>query len=572
VTRKLTLDYGLRYDFQTYLREHNGYMFSVSTSTPNPTAGGLPGGIIFEGYGGGRCNCAFAKNYPWAFQPRLGLAYQLDSKTVLRAGGGISYAKTSNDASKASNFGSTKPFGPPEVGTPPFTLAGGIPYQITFPNFDPGQQPLPGTIGNPTNMVDRNAGRPARIWQWSIGLQREITRNLAVEATYVGNRGVWWAAQTLSPFASNGLSAQRLAAFGLSLNNPADLQLLKSPLNSPLAAQRGFSTPPYPGFPTTLTVAQSLRPIPEYTGIVQTWTPLGNTWYDALQAKLTKRFSHGLDAIVTYTWSKNLALGAEDNNNYSSPTTPVINDVFNRPNNKTLSGFDQPHSLVIAGNYTTPKLSLANSFISKVASWVARDWTAGAVLRYASGLPFKVPAATSGLATYNFQNTLVNRVPGQPLYTTTWVDMKGVTHTNEELDINCHCFDPMKTFVLNPNAWANPATGQFGVSNAHYSDFRMQRRPVESLSLARSFRIKERASLMLRAEFTNPFNRTGLNVPSATNAFATPTMNNGITTGGFGYIDPAAIGGSATNPAAASTATFATPPPRQGTLVIRLQF
>jgi opacity protein-like surface antigen len=199
VTGKLTVDYGLRYDFQTYLKEHNGYMFTVSTSTPNPTAGGLPGGIIFEGNGGGRCNCEFAKNYPWAFQPRLGVAYQLNSKTVIRIGAGISYGKVSNDASKASNFGSAKPFGPPEVGTAPFTLAGGMPYQITFPNFDPGQQPLPGTIGNPTNMVDRNAGRPPRIWQWSVGLQREISRNLVVEASYVGNRGVWWAAQTLSP-------------------------------------------------------------------------------------------------------------------------------------------------------------------------------------------------------------------------------------------------------------------------------------------------------------------------------------------------------------------------------------
>jgi hypothetical protein len=572
VTGKLTIDYGLRYDFQTYLREHNGYMFTVSTSTPNPTAGGLPGGIIFEGYGGGRCNCAFARNYPWAFQPRLGVAYQFDSKTVLRIGGGISYGKTSNDASKASNFGSTKPFAPPEYGTPPFTLAGGMPYQITFPNFDPGQQPLPGTIGNPTNMVDRNAGRPPRIWQWSVGLQRELSRNLVVEATYVGNRGVWWAAQTLSPYASNGISRERLASVGLSLDNAADLLLLKSPLNSALAAQRGFSTPPYPGFPTGLTVAQALRPLPEYSGVVQTWNPLGNTWYDALQVKATKRFSHGLDALVTYTWSKSLALGAEDNNNYGSPTTPVINDVFNRGVNKTLSGFDQPHALIVSGSYTTPKISVGSGFLSKVTSWAARDWTIGAVMRYASGLPFKVPQAGSGLATYTFQNTNVNRVPGVPLFNDTWVDMKGVTHTNEPLDINCHCFDPNKTFVLNPKAWENPAQGQFGTANAHYSDYRQQRRPSESMSLARNFRFKERATVMIRAEFSNIFNRTGLNVPTSNSYTATQTTKNGLTTGGFGYISPAAVGGNGTNPAAATTGMFATPPPRQGTIVIRLTF
>jgi len=79
---------------------------------------------------------------------------------------------------------------------------------------------------------------------------------------------------------------------------------------------------------------------------------------------------------------------------------------------------------------------------------------------------------------------------------------------------------------------------------------------------------------MIRAEFTNIFNRTGLNVPTATNPFATPTTDKvtGFTTGGFGYISPAAVGGSNTNPAAATAATFPTPPPRQGTIVARLQF
>jgi hypothetical protein len=192
-----------------------------------------------------------------------------------------------------------------------------------------------------------------------------------------------------------------------------------------------------------------------------------------------------------------------------------------------------------------------------VASWFARDWTLGAVMRYASGIPFKVPAATTGLASYVFQTSLVNRVPGVPLYT---------------VDLNCHCFDPNTTFVLNPAAWVNPPIGQFGTANSHYSDYRQQRRPSESMSLARSYRIKERATLMLRAEFSNIFNRTGLNVPTSANAFATQTTKNGQTTGGFGYISPAAVGGNSTNPAAATAGMFATPPPRQGTIVVRLQF
>ena len=342
-----------------------------------------------------------------------------------------------------------------------------------------------------------------------------------------------------------------IGAVRVELEQSRRLLLLKSPLSSALAAQRGFNKPPVPGLPDRPTVAQSLRPLPEYTGVVQTWTPLGNTWYDALQTKVTKRLSHGLDVVATYTFSKSLALGAEDNNNYASPTTPVINDVFNRGVNKTLSGFDQPQPFVFPGTTPLRNYSPGNGFISKLVSWAARDWSVGAVLRYASGFRSKSRTATSGLATYNFQQTNVNRVPGVPLFATTWVDMKGVTHTNEELDINCHCFDPSKTFVLNPAAWTNPAPGQFGTANAHYSDYRQERRPSESMSLARSFRIKERATVSVRAEFSNIFNRTGLNVPTYTNAFATQTRSAAHASRarrpreGLGYISSAAVGGAA---------------------------
>jgi outer membrane receptor protein involved in Fe transport len=88
VTHKLTLDYGLRWDYQSYLRDTYGRVSNFSPATPNPTAGGLPGAVIFEGSGPGHCNCDFAKVYPYAFGPRLGAAYQINPKTVLRVGGG----------------------------------------------------------------------------------------------------------------------------------------------------------------------------------------------------------------------------------------------------------------------------------------------------------------------------------------------------------------------------------------------------------------------------------------------------------------------------------------------------
>src|SRR5207237_8801029 len=114
---------------------------------------------------------------------------------------------------------------------------------------------------------------------------------------------------------------------------------------------------------------------------------------------------------------------------------------------------------------------------------------------------------------------------GESVDADTWLYKSGRTLTGEVLDINCGCCDPNRTFVLNPKAWQNPPEGHFGTSNAHFTDYRMQRRPAESMSIARIFRFKERATLMLRAEFTNIFNRTGINVPSFTAPLSTPTTD-----------------------------------------------
>jgi hypothetical protein len=119
-----------------------------------------------------------------------------------------------------------------------------MPYHVTFPDFDPGQFPFPGTNGGPLIAIDRNAGRPPRQLSWSIGLQRELMRDLLMEAAYVGNRGVWWDAPLL--INPNALTADALKAKGLDINNAADRLLLGSRLDSALAAQRGYNTPPYP--------------------------------------------------------------------------------------------------------------------------------------------------------------------------------------------------------------------------------------------------------------------------------------------------------------------------------------
>ncbi|HLI85165.1 MAG TPA: TonB-dependent receptor [Bryobacteraceae bacterium] len=541
VTRKLTLELGLRYDYSTYEREQYGRFGSFSATTPNPSAGGLPGAVVYEA----TCKCNLAHNYPFALGPRLAFAYQFLPKTVIRGGAGLIYNGTANNNVITRQVTSSNPFSSPAFGQPAMVFSQGVPLtaaQIAWPNFNPGYYPLPGTLTGPPYVIDQNGGRPSRMYQWSIGIQREIFPNLVADVSYVGNRGMWWPAAVLDNY--NELTPQRMESFGLNINSAADRALLASPMGSPAVIAAGFHAP-YAGFPASATLAQALRPYPQFnSGLAALWAPLGDTWYNALQAKLTKRFSHGLDFTYNFTWSQELTLGTESDSPGPFGVSGAVNDVTNRAQDKYLSAYSRPLVSTIFASYTLPKWGG-----NKLLRFVVGDWQIGGVLTYASGMPIMVPFANNNLGTITFINngptgstgTFANRVPGVPLFT---------------VDLNCHCYDPRTTFVLNKQAWQDPLPGQYGTSTAYYNDYRQQRRPQENLSLGRVFPIKERASLSIRAEFDNIFNRTRYPNPTSTNALAPQTVNSaGIATAGFGWLNTAGAG-----------------TPRQGQIVARFRF
>ncbi|MBV8844265.1 MAG: TonB-dependent receptor [Bryobacterales bacterium] len=530
ITRKFTLDYGLRYDYATYPKEQYGRLPTLNPALANPTAGGHPGAVTYEA----TCNCSLAHNYPWAFGPRLGAAYQITPKTVFRAGFGVAYDGTATGSTGTASASANNAFSAPAFGAASMVLANGVPpaYVLPWPNFNTGAYPnpnFPASLNGMASVVDQNAGRPARQIQWSVGLQREIARDLVVEASYVANRGAWWLSPVLDNY--NALTPQQLLSqYGLDINNSADRAILRAAIGSP-AAGRFQNKIPYAGFPLSAPVAQALRPYPQFSsGLAPLWAPQGKTWYDSLQAKVTKRLSHGLDAQYIFTWAQEQQQGVE---------AGTVNDVFNLPQNKSLSGFSRPLVSTISVHYSLPAWGS-----NPVLKYVVRDWQLGSILTYASGLPILVPTSTNNLNTLLFRSTFYNRVPGVPWF------LK---------DLNCHCIDPTKDLVLNPAAWSNPADGQWGTSAPYYGDYRYQRHPSETLSLGRVFDIKERARITVRMNFVNIFNRTQLNNPSATTPTA-PTTRSGasLLTGGFGFINY--IGGS----------TFT--PPRQGVLEMRISF
>ncbi len=539
ITSKVTLDYGLRYDFQTYLKEQYGRMGSLVPSAMNPKVG-LPGAIQYEGNGQGHCNCAFGKNYPYAFGPRLGLAWQMLPKTVLRAGIGISYGKTTELGYLSNQLSGMVSYQNPGQGLPAGQLSTGVPPGVTptWPTTDTSAYPHLPSLDPPAMFYDYNMGRPSRTVQWSFGIQREITKDLLLEVSYVGNRGAWWYAGALRDW--NALTPEDLKSkWGLDVGVKADRDLLVNTLGAAQAKYPGRFTTPFAGFPAaTATLAQALAPFPQFSSMNLIFAPLGRTWYDALQANLNKRFAHNFSFQYSFTWQKELYSGAENSYWFGGPRNALINDVANRSVNKYMSGLSRPLMHNIALSYTTPRVFAQY----KMLSLFLRDWQINIQARYRSGYLLQVPVASSNLpnalhrsatggAVAGTPTTFANRVPGQPVF----MDQSG-----NAIDINSRNWDPSQAFVLNPKAWTEPDEGKFGTSAAYYSDYRSFRHPQENVGLARNFRFGRdgRMNLNLRAEFTNIFNRLYLPDPTATNAGATQTKSStGQPTGGFGYIN-----------------------------------
>ncbi|HTA44077.1 MAG TPA: TonB-dependent receptor [Bryobacteraceae bacterium] len=596
VTRKLTVDYGLRYDYQTFMKEQYGRMQDASFSTFDPVTG-HNGAVLY----GATCKCEFSHNYPYAFGPRLGFAYQIDTKTVIRGGGGIQYdvAEAPNGVLySAADYYTINPNG---YGISPMQntanpaqngLQGGNPYApgnpygnvpVVWPNLNQNKYPFfnngiaaPTQGASPFVFFDPQ-NRPGRTFTWSIGVQREVMKNLVAEIAYVGNRGSWFPAPNMDQIASNSLTpALLLSQFGIDFNNPNDRALLTDQITNPAVQARfpqfktvlvnGTLTVPsiYPGFPASQTLQQALRNVPQWGG-VSPWLgpPLGKTWYDSMQVKVTKRYSHGLQAQGNFTWAKGLVNGAASDSTYYLTGQALTTDIYNYGDNKQLNQYVRPLAMTITFSYTTPKFS-ATGFGMKLLSQVTRDWQLSSVLRYQSGALIALPASLNQLTTQlgrtnplGFTNTFGNNywnLTGQPLL---------------KFDPNCGCFNPQTTGVFNLGAFTDAPSGTWSNSAPFYNNFRWQRQPAESLAFARNFRLgpaERNYVLQIRAEFQNIFNRlflappgvanTNPNLPIVTTTYAGQAINNS----GFGSV-ATLNGGGATGAQ-----------PRSGQIIARFTF
>ena len=474
----------MRHEVPTIVKEPDGRQSSLNLSLTNLGAGGRPGALAFLKPGQ-----ALVNTYLHALSPRVGIAYSVDSKTVIRSGFGIFYSPT--NATTVGRMGTLFNAGYSFIQNftqltggrqPVFLLDDGIPsFTGTLPNTSP-------TLLNNNNIDFMNPGaaKPGYVNTWTFDIQRELPFQFVVDAAYVGQKGV--------ALPSGLENINQVDAKYLSLGN-----LLNASITSTAAQAAGFGLP-YPGF--TGSVSQALRAYPQYTGINDMFQPIGWNTYNALQVRLQKRYSSGLWMMVSYTASKNFISGGAYSGfgdsfpGASASTKPL--DTANRKLEKRLARFDQPQNMIISWSYELP-VGAGKKFLGSAhgpLNLLVGGWQANAIQRYNSGPPISVSGG-GPIPLFNGGNR-PDRVSGAPVRT-------NAARSN---------FDPARDLYLNVAAFAQPAPFTFGNAPPALGDVRNFGLFNEDFSVLKDFQIHERHKLQFRAEFFNIFNRVVFGGPS----------------------------------------------------------
>ena len=410
LTPKLTVNLGLRYDYFPTVREQNNVGSYFDPNVTNPVTG-LPGALQYTGTGAGTCNCSTpVSNYMKNFGPRLGLAYQLDPKTVIRASYGVMFTHGNAVGGLASSLGTLGFSSAPSFSstkaqtTVPGFLAGGngsIPAYTNAsgvssgPAYGTGYTSTSGYTGTPSSMGydDPYLGsRAPEYINWSFGLQRQLTNTIALTASYVGSEGHFLQLDNYSARGkwSNGLDPKYLS-LGSKLGDTGsaiatDCATYGLPCNA-----NGLSV-----FNTGQPLSTLLKPFP-FQAVTDSFGYVGNANYHALQTGLSIRNMHGLTTTINYTWSRAIDDGGYFRTGYAIPAGTI----YNSPNasypadriERSVSTSNQPHHFVTTTVWKWPfgRTVLAENALERA---IMGGFSFSGIFQAYSGSPLMITASS----------------------------------------------------------------------------------------------------------------------------------------------------------------------------------
>ena len=477
-TSRLTLNFGLRYEFETGVKERNNhYVVGFDTNAINPLAssvtGIVPKGVIqYAGVNGGDSYCCTpAKN---KFGPRVGFAYSWRDKTIIRGGFGMFYApiRFADDASLALGYTQTTTYVASNNGnsTPANSLANPFPAGI----LQPVGNSLGGLtgVGSAFNYLDQNR-TSGLVFQYSFDIQRQLPRNIMFEIGYIGS-------------SSRHLQTSSTGTGSYDINQVPDSYL---PLGSQLAAS--VPNPYYLhggsgiiGSPT-VAAAQLLRPYSEY-GNIGILTNPAHARYDSMIAKVQKKMSSGLTFLSAFTWSKNMDNEFASGNFFSGSSSAPQN-AYNLEAEYSLALSDTPLRWSNTLTYELP-FGKGKRFLggaNKAVDLALGGWQINLTNVYQTGFPLAIYENTN-------QNAILGTGVQRPNATGVSPDMSGSVEAR------------LRNYI-NPAAFSSAPAFSYGNLSRTIS-YRGPGMKNWDSSLFKNFAVTERFHAEFRAEALNTFN------------------------------------------------------------------
>ena len=497
--KKLTLNLGFRWEYESPIIDRfneaiRGFDNATVSHLGSPSGPAVTGGLLF----------ATADNRnPYKrdlkdFSPRVGFAYQVMEKLVIRGGWGITYTPTADIAPTTGFSYSTAPAtSVSAAGIVPLTTTGctGASCGFLTNPFPTGILAPPGrSLGLLTNVGQGISFiSPDRLAPYShvvsAGVQYQLPFRSVIEVSYNGRFG----RRLPTSYNRNSVTAQQYlqngaALTGTSVPNPYAGLLPGTSLNG-----------------STITLQQSLLPYPQFTGITESNMPLGTSSYNALVFQFEKRLSHGLSVVLNGTFGRSSTFASYLNNGIDAPGQFITRDGGTPPHTVNLI-FTYTESLFKHGNYWVK--TLLNGW--QVSGYT--QWVSGALLNvsgaYSTGLDPTIPNPTF---TRWFNTCTLNQN----------------TNTRQ----NCaSATEPVAWLIQKPFTLNTLPVPQ-------WQDFRGRSVPEVSMSFFKAFKIKERARFELRMDADNATNKPTFGAPnlSATSSlFGVTTLTQGFSYSSIG--------------------------------------
>ena len=514
VTPKLTINVGLRYEIPVPKEERHLHNSNFCPTCPATAFGGIPGAMVYAGQAGAPTH--FGQTRMNALGPRLGVAYQINAKTVIRSGGAIYYQPPREDGNADNGiqgFGGT-------YGATGNYLSNGISYLT--PNgltaFTPQIQNLKPPIADPQTLTGNlfqqspffyysKTGRSAYFSDWQISVERTVTANSVFRATYhgvVGNKLIS-RQQNL-----NQLDPKYWGIYGSLLGNT-----IASVINNPIVVAAGFKLP-YPTYPTNLQLQQALRPFPQFSGIDSNASGLndGHSTYHALETSFEHRFGSGLYLMATYTFCK--LISTSNGEDANRDTLGAVQNQYNRRLDKSVAyNEDTPHNIHIGYVYSLPigkgKALLGN--MPKLLEGAFGNWKVSGVHTYVSGTPLWISCGQNffGGGSNARCSFAYGATTGQiPLINPAW------SWSHDNIGTTAMGRIP----YLNPAAFVLPPNMTYGDTPRQMSYLRRPWTVNEDIAILKNFVIHEKANLEIRASASNAPNRVLFGGPNTTQSSA----------------------------------------------------